>query len=55
MRSRLPSRIALKRLAVELDEERHPKRQFSVKVGTIFEDSPITLDKWLATIWHRDS
>jgi len=30
---------------------KHPKRQFSVKVGTIFEDSPIGLDKWLATIW----
>jgi transposase-like protein len=30
---------------------KHPKRQFSVKVGTIFEDSPIPLDKWLATIW----
>src|SRR5260370_8417810 len=29
----------------------HPKRQFSVKVGTIFEDSPIGLDKWLAVIW----
>ncbi|MBI2851108.1 MAG: IS1595 family transposase [Chloroflexi bacterium] len=29
----------------------HPKRQFSVKVGTIFEDSPIGLDKWLAAIW----
>jgi transposase-like protein len=29
----------------------HPKRQFSVKVGTIFEDSPIGLDKWLALIW----
>jgi transposase-like protein len=29
----------------------HPKRQFSVKVGTIFEDSPIPLDKWLAAIW----
>jgi transposase-like protein len=27
------------------------KRQFSVKVGTIFEDSPIGLDKWLASIW----
>ena len=27
------------------------KRQFSVKVGTIFEDSPIPLDKWLAGIW----
>lgn len=29
----------------------HPKRQFSVKVGTIFEDSPIGLDKWFAAIW----
>jgi transposase-like protein len=27
------------------------RRQFSVKVGTIFEDSPIPLDKWLASIW----
>lgn len=32
-------------------KDKHPKRQFSVKVGTIFEDSPIPLDKWLATIW----
>lgn len=27
------------------------KRQFSVKVGTIFEDSAIKLDKWLAAMW----
>jgi transposase-like protein len=27
------------------------KKQFSVKVGTIFEDSPIGLDKWLVSIW----
>ncbi len=26
-------------------------KQFSVKVGTIFEDSPITLDKWLVAMW----
>ena len=26
-------------------------RQFSVKVNTIFEDSPIGFDKWLPTIW----
>ncbi|HEX8187494.1 MAG TPA: IS1595 family transposase [Pyrinomonadaceae bacterium] len=26
-------------------------KQFSVKRGTIMEDSPITLDKWLAAIW----
>jgi len=30
---------------------KHPKRQFSLKVGTIFEDSPIGLDKWLPTVW----
>jgi transposase-like protein len=29
----------------------HTKRQFSVKVGTIMEDSPITLDKWLMAMW----
>jgi hypothetical protein len=32
-------------------KSKHPKKQFSVKVGTIFEDSPITLGKWLAAIW----
>ncbi len=26
-------------------------KQFSVKVGTIFEDSPISLDKWLVALW----
>jgi hypothetical protein len=30
---------------------RHPKSQFSVKVGTIFEDSPIPLYKWLMAMW----
>lgn len=30
---------------------RHPKWQFSVKVGSIFEDSAIPLDKWLAAMW----
>jgi len=29
----------------------HPKRQFSVKVRTIYEDSPIGLDKWLTATW----
>jgi transposase-like protein len=27
------------------------RKQFSVKVGTIFEDSPIGLDKWLSAMW----
>ncbi len=26
-------------------------KQFSVKVGSIFEDSPISLDKWLVALW----
>ena len=26
-------------------------RQFSVKVGTIFESSPLGLDKWLPAVW----
>jgi hypothetical protein len=30
---------------------RHAKCQFSVKVGTIMEDSAITLDKWLMAMW----
>jgi transposase-like protein len=27
------------------------RKQYSVKVGTIFEDSPLGLDKWLPAIW----
>ncbi len=30
---------------------KHPRAKFSLKVGTIFEDSPLGLDKWLAAIW----
>lgn len=26
-------------------------KQFSVKVGTVFEDSPLGLDKWLTAMW----
>jgi transposase-like protein len=29
----------------------HPKQKFSLKVGTIFEDSPIPLEKWLPAVW----
>jgi transposase-like protein len=32
-------------------KNRHPKAQFSIKVGTIFEDSPIALGKWLMAMW----
>src|SRR5579871_1165081 len=30
---------------------RHFKSQFSIKLGTIFEDSPLGLDKWLPAMW----
>jgi transposase-like protein len=30
---------------------KHTKAQFSLKVGTIFEDSPLGLDKWLTAVW----
>jgi transposase-like protein len=29
----------------------HAKREFSIKVGSVMEDSAITLDKWLMAIW----
>ncbi|MGE3517535.1 MAG: IS1595 family transposase [Vicinamibacterales bacterium] len=32
-------------------KHKHPKQQFSVKVGSIMEDSAIGLDKWLIAIW----
>jgi transposase-like protein len=30
---------------------KHPKSKFSLKVGTIFEDSAIPLQKWLPALW----
>jgi hypothetical protein len=30
---------------------RHPRRQFTLKAGTIMEDSPLGLDKWLTAMW----
>ncbi len=29
----------------------HPKPRFTLKTGTIFEDSPIALEKWLPAVW----
>jgi transposase-like protein len=31
--------------------EKHPKQKFSLKTGTVFEDSPIPLEKWLPALW----
>jgi len=30
---------------------KHTRAQFTLKVGTIFADSPIPLEKWLPTLW----
>jgi transposase-like protein len=30
---------------------KHPRRQFSAKIGTVMEDSPLGLDKWLPAMW----
>ncbi len=29
----------------------HAKREFSIKIGTVMEDSPIPLDKWMVASW----
>src|SRR5271154_100409 len=31
---------------------KHPGPQFTLKTGTIMEDSPIGLDKWLTAMWQ---
>ncbi len=31
--------------------EPHPRAKFSLKVGTVFEDSPLPLQKWLPALW----
>jgi transposase-like protein len=31
---------------------KHDLRQFTAKTGTIFEDSPLGLDKWLVAMWQ---
>ena len=30
---------------------KHPRQQFTLKTGTIFEDSPLPLAKWLPAVW----
>ena len=30
---------------------RHDRRQFTAKTGTIMEDSPMSLDKWMMSMW----
>jgi transposase-like protein len=45
----------LKSRSVFCCKTRHPKWQFSVKVGTIMEDSPIPLRDWLMIAWMLGS
>src|SRR5271166_5885986 len=30
---------------------KHLRQKFSLKIGTVFEDSPIPLEKWLPALW----
>src|SRR5262245_24140729 len=32
-------------------KNKHTRREFTIKVGTIMEDSPLGLDKWLPAMW----
>lgn len=32
-------------------KQKHSQQQFSIKKGSIFEDSPLSLDKWLVAMW----
>jgi hypothetical protein len=31
--------------------EKHPRQKFSLKVGTVVQDSPVLLQKWLPALW----
>src|SRR5277367_5054707 len=35
----------------QCNSKSHANRQFTAKTGTIFEDSALGLDKWLAAMW----
>ena len=43
------SYLSTRRIWKCMDKDCH--KQFSVKTGSIFEDSPIALDKWLMAVW----
>lgn len=43
--------IYLENAKVYYCRAKHAKQKFSLKVGTIFEDSPIALEKWLPAYW----
>ena len=54
----LPARAAVQKDVIFLEKynrwhcrQKHPAPQFTLKTQTIFEDSPIGLDKWLTAMW----
>jgi hypothetical protein len=62
-RSEKPNRLSLQFFEAFLDgcwryqlnlgkcHTKHACQKFSLKVGTVFEDSPIGLDKWFCAMW----
>ncbi len=45
--------IYLEKARVYKCRANHKQQKFSLKVGTVFEDSPIPLQKWLPALWLR--
>jgi transposase-like protein len=43
--------IYLEKARLYFCSAKHPKQKFSLKIGTVFEDSPIALEKWLPATW----
>jgi len=44
-------KVSLPRRVWNCKNKECPNKQFTAKVGTIFEDSPLGLDKWLTAVW----
>jgi transposase-like protein len=44
-------KLSLPRRVWNCKNKQCSNKQFSAKVGTIFEDSPLGLDKWLTAVW----
>ncbi len=43
--------VYLEKARVYWCKGQHDRQKFSLKVGTVFEDSPIALEKWLPAVW----
>src|SRR5438132_8674444 len=49
--SREIGKLSIPRRVWNCKNKQCPNKQFTAKVGTIFEDSPLGLDKWLTAVW----